>query len=253
MAKKSLNDDLLHNLEKTLQCGVCLEPYDHENHRPLLLKCGHTVCFLCVAVSNLRTSMEMFFLLTQLYFLLLKQLDEYLKVQCPECRANTYLSSQNYDEELTLNRTMLSFIDLAAAGNEEADEATHTLQSEGATRADGPQDTDGTIGNGSGYQPITKSGQSEEAVPGPSSSVPLPLRPSTYSTGSQVMKTSRYSGTNIKVSGQVPLEDWMTDQLDEESEECYDEQSRRRRRHHRSNGRRLSRDCNGKRNCCLYF
>jgi hypothetical protein len=32
-------------------CKICFEPYDTQNYKPLVLKCGHTFCRDCISKS----------------------------------------------------------------------------------------------------------------------------------------------------------------------------------------------------------
>jgi len=39
----------------TKECPICLEDYDSKNKKPMVMECGHSVCYTCLT-SILRTS-----------------------------------------------------------------------------------------------------------------------------------------------------------------------------------------------------
>ena len=40
------------DMEEFVTCGVCLCEFDAEVRKPKFLMCSHTVCLLCLKVSN---------------------------------------------------------------------------------------------------------------------------------------------------------------------------------------------------------
>lgn len=44
----------MHNMESSLECEVCMVPYNSNEHRPRFLPCGHSMCSSCI-IETIRT------------------------------------------------------------------------------------------------------------------------------------------------------------------------------------------------------
>jgi hypothetical protein len=54
MADNSNNKykELIQKIENIMKCEICKEKYDYNDHRPMIVKCGHTFCKFCIFNST---------------------------------------------------------------------------------------------------------------------------------------------------------------------------------------------------------
>ena len=50
MVENSLNQsrDIIKKIEDIMKCEICNSKYDYNIHKPMVIKCGHTFCKLCI-------------------------------------------------------------------------------------------------------------------------------------------------------------------------------------------------------------